>query len=137
MALIAGTYRQIDKKKMQLLCRGRLNHLGSTYFIYRQNTNNDAEGLKKWQDVLKQYSPDSDFGVCPGESSGVFNYQLNLAGQFADKDNRAILFFDSEPNEVSYCKDFDKQSVSWRHFQGANFLLSDGSVVYYKNGNTP
>lgn len=136
IALVAGTYQQINKRKMQLLCRGRLNHLGTTYFIYRQNTNNDIKELKSWQEKLRQYSPDPNFGCCPQSSTEACGYQLIFPKKFAMKDDKTILFFDSNSSQA-YSKDFDVQSVSWRHFQGANFLLSDGSVAYYKKDKIP
>ncbi|BBM87929.1 hypothetical protein [Candidatus Uabimicrobium amorphum] len=134
---VAGTYHQIYQRKMQLLCRGKLNHLGSVYFIYRKNTNNDPKELTSWRQKLQKYSPSTDFGVCPCENTTVFSYQLNLSGLFANKGEEHILFFDSHPTQKSHCKTFTEDLVAWRHLQGANFLLSNGAVVHYKKNNFP
>ncbi|WP_372370914.1 hypothetical protein [Candidatus Uabimicrobium sp. HlEnr_7] len=131
--LISGFYHQINQRKLQLLCRGKLNNIGSTFFVYRQTANYQPKNLLLWRDNLKKYSADPEFGHCPSQEKDQPSYQLYFPTTQQLSSNNKILFFDSSSLEKHHTT--NKNNISWRHLGGANILLPNGAVVYYKKNN--
>lgn len=137
MFLFYGCYFQIEQQKNKILCRGKLNHLGTMFFLYRSSFS--KENVADWPKNISFYANNSELDYCPATQKNSHSYKLNL-DTFSQLDMFSkekvpvkILFFDSNDTENSLSKNLD--DISWRHLEGANLLLENGSVIYSKKQN--